>query len=627
LAKTPGKTKLGWKLLEMIYRFTLFACLSISVCSAQQFDHVEPPFWWVGMEQQNLQILFHNDDVDLSSFEVDLKYPGVQISDVTRVENKHFLFVTLTIDKSAAAGTLPVTFRSGKTSFRYSYSLLERSKDTNRHQGFSSADVIYLIMPDRFANGDTRNDNVKGMAEISDRTNGEGRHGGDLKGIANHLSYLKELGVTSVWLTPVLENNQKRTSYHGYSITDHYHVDARFGGNDAYLEFVNEAHAKGLKVVKDMVMNHIGSEHWLMKDLPEKGWIHGPEFTRTNYQANVASDPHRSKIDSDLLNDGWFDVSMPDLDQTRPLLATYLIQNTLWWIEYAGIDGIRMDTYPYPDKHFMARWAKAVTDQYPSFNIVGEVWLNNSVPATAYWQHGANNSDGYQSNLRTVTDFPLCFTVAQALNEPGGNETGLRRLYILLSQDFVYPNAGNNLIFLDNHDMTRFFLSVGRDLEKFKMGLTFLLTTRGIPEIYYGTELLMDGDGSHHPNVRKDFPGGWEGDPVNAFETGRTPHQKEAFEFIQRLLQWRKNNPAIHTGKLTHFIPYDNVYVYFRTNEKKKVMVIMNGSSTSAEIDLIRYKEAIGTLSVANEVTTGQRIILENGLSIPPKTAWVLELH
>jgi neopullulanase len=602
--------------------------LSGSFCHAQHFDHVEPPFWWVGMKNQQLQILFYNHDEDLSGFKVDIQYPGVQITEITKVGNEHYLFVTVQISESAKAGTLPVRFASGKKEFTYQYRLLNKTVSTSRHQGFTSADVIYLIMPDRFSNGDRLNDNAKGMYEISDRSNGEGRHGGDLKGIINHLDYLKDLGVTTLWLTPVLENNQKRTSYHGYSITDHYNVDQRFGGNDTYIEFVRAAHAHGLKVVKDMVMNHMGSEHWLNKDLPDNEWVHQfPQFTRTNYQGNVPSDPYRSIPDSKLLTDGWFDVSMPDLDQTKPLLATYLIQNTLWWIEYSGIDGIRMDTYPYPDKQFMAAWVRAVIDEYPQINVVGEIWLNNSIPATAYWQKGMKNADGYQSNLPTVTDFPLCFTVAQALNESGGNETGLRRLYTLLSQDFIYPAANNNLIFLDNHDMTRFYLSVGRDLQKFKMGLIFLLTTRGIPEIYYGTELLMDGDGAHHPNVRKDFPGGWKGDSVDAFASGKTPEQHEAFNFLRNLLKWRKNNSTIHVGKLIHYIPYDNVYVYFRIDNDKKVMVLMNGNRSSEKIDLSRFKELDNAATTANEVTTGRSMTLKSSLEIPARTAWIFELN
>jgi neopullulanase len=605
----------------------IFLLLSRAFCFAQDFDRVEPPSWWVGMKNQRLQILFYNDDEDLTTFKVDIRYPGVQVKEITKVENKHYLFVTMQISKSAKAGTLPIRFSSGKKEFIYQYPLLNKALATSRHQGFSSADVIYLIMPDRFSNADPSNDNVKAMYEMSDRANGEGRHGGDLKGIINHLDYLKDLGVTTLWLTPVLENNQKRTSYHGYSITDHYNVDERFGGNDAYVQFVQAAHAHGLKVVKDMVMNHMGSEHWLNKDLPNTDWVHQfPQFTRTNYQGNVPSDPYRSTPDAKLLNDGWFDITMPDLDQTKPILATYLIQNTLWWIEYSGIDGIRMDTYPYPDKHFMALWAKSITDEYPKLTIVGEVWLNTSIPATAYWQKGMKNAHSYQSNLPSVTDFPLCFTVAQALNEPEGNETGLRRLYTLLSQDFIYPAPNDNLIFLDNHDMTRFYLSVGRDLQKFKMGLVFLLTTRGVPEIYYGTELLMDGDGAHHPNVRKDFPGGWNGDPTDGFASGKTPEQQEAFNFLRNLLQWRKNNAVIHQGKLTHYIPYDNVYVYFRMNSDKKVMVVLNGNKSPEKIELSRFEELGEVAGTSNEVTTGRSMTLKNSLEIPANTAWIFEL-
>jgi neopullulanase len=336
----------------MTCRFVVTLLLCTNLSNAQQFDHVVPPFWWVELNNESVQIMFHNDDVNLHEFKVEIQYPGVRLVETLKVENNHYLFVTMSIDKSTRAGTVPIKFYNGKKSLTYQYSLLTRSKELDRHQGFTSADVIYLIMPDRFANGDVSNDDVKGMPDVADRKNGEGRHGGDLKGITNHLDYLKDLGVTSLWLTPVLQNNQKRTSYHGYSITDHYKIDERFGGNDSYLEFVKQAHAKGLKVIKDMVMNHIGSEHWLMKDLPDKEWIHQfTEFTRTNYQGHVPSDPHQSALDLKLFHDGWFDISMPDLEQTKPLLATYLIQNTIWWIEYSGIDGIRMDTYPYPDNN------------------------------------------------------------------------------------------------------------------------------------------------------------------------------------------------------------------------------------------------------------------------------------
>jgi neopullulanase len=606
---------------------SVFAFFTV-VSFAQQFDHVEPPFWWVGMSGETLEIMFHNDELNLAEFKVDVQYPGVTVLNVTGVENPHFLFVTLQIGSAARAGSLPVKLSSGKKSFVYPYELRTRSDDMGRNQGFNSADAIYLIMPDRFANGDLANDNVMGMVERANRDNPEGRHGGDLRGITSHLPYLKDLGITTIWLTPVLENNQPKTSYHGYSITDLYKVDPRFGGNDAYVQFIGESHAHGLKVVKDMVMNHLGSSHWLMKDLPEKNWIHQfPEFTRTNYQSNVPSDPHRTTSDLKELNNGWFDITMPDLNQKNERLATYLIQNTLWWIEFAGIDGIRMDTYPYPDKDFMARWAKRVLAEFPRFNIVGEVWLNNSVAATAYWQKGMINADGFQSNLPSVTDFPFCFTVAQALNEPRGYETGLRRLYVLLSQDFIYPNAAQNVTFVDNHDMSRFFFSVGADVAKYKMGMAFLLTTRGIPAIYYGTELLMQGDGGYHPDVRKDFPGGWPGDSHDAFQNGKSAEQVEAYDFLRKLLQWRKNNPVIHSGALHHYIPHDNVYVYFRSYGDERVMVILNGNGSAIELSLSRFGEMLQGFSAANNVLNNQTILLDASLKIDGKSALIYELR
>lgn len=592
------------------------------------FDHVEPPFWWIGMKTSTIQILFHNKSVNLSDYSAEIKFEGILLKEVKKVENPHYLFLTLEIAPNVSAGKIPIRFTSGKKSLTYEYELKNRSTDRNRIQGFNASDVVYLIMPDRFANGDPKNDSIPGMYEGAHRDKPESRHGGDIKGITDHLDFIKELGVTAIWLNPVLENNQKKSSYHGYAITDLYNVDRRFGGNTAYLDFINKSHQMGLKVIQDMVMNHIGNDHWLMHDLPEKTWIHQfPEFTRSNYQGNVVSDPYQTQYDAMRMNDGWFDNTMPDVNQENPLFATYLIQNTLWWIEYAGIDGIRMDTHPYPDKHFMSRWAKAVLDEYPSFNIVGEVWIN-SVATTAYWQKGMKNKDGYESNLPTVTDFPFCFTMPQALNEPTGWDTGMRRLYTLLSQDFIYPDPNNNLTFLDNHDMTRFFLSVNRDIRKLKMALTFLLTTRGIPQIYYGTELLMDGDGGYHPNVRLDFPGGWQGDSKNAFtKEGRTPEQNEIFDFMKTLLNWRKSQSVIHTGKLTHYIPEDNIYVYFRYNESRKIMVIMNGNTTAKSLDTSNFKESIGNAVGATDVVSGKKFSDLKMITIPEQTALVLELN
>jgi neopullulanase len=610
----------------MIYLMIFIHAVAAGQKKQKDFDHVEPPFWWIGMKNKSVQLLFHNAKQDISKYQPEISYEGVKISEVRLVENPHYLFVTLDIDASAEPGLLPITFNNGKKSITYSYELRVKSADQTRINGFNSSDVIYLIMPDRFANGDPSNDSIPGMFEGAHRAHGESRHGGDLKGISDHLDYIRDLGVTAVWLNPVLENNQRRASYHGYAITDLYNVDRRFGGNQAYVSFIQKSHGMGIKVIQDMVINHIGNEHWLMHDLPEKTWIHQfPEFTRSNYRGIVISDPYRSSSDEALMSNGWFDTTMPDVNQRSPLFATYLIQNTLWWIEYTGLDGIRMDTYPYPDKEFMAKWVRAVMNEYPKFNIVGEVWITN-VANTAYWQNDMVNSDNYQSYLPCVTDFPFCYAVPQALHEPGGSESGLARLYNLLAQDFLYPNANGNLTFLDNHDMTRFFLSCGRDINKFKMGLTFLLTTRGIPQLYYGTELLMDGDGGHHPNIRRDFPGGWKGDPQNAFtREGRTQEQNEAFDFMRTLLNWRKNEPVIHHGKLTHYIPNDNVYVYFRYNDKKTIMVIMNGNTTEKSLTLDRFSENIKGFKTATNVLTNESVDL-TVLSIKAQTAVVLEL-
>jgi glycosidase len=616
------------QILMLAFTLMVMVCIPVAGQTKKQpdFHHVEPPNWWIGMKNTSVQILFHNSQQDIASYKLNVSYEGVSVKEVKTVDNLHYLFVTLDISPSAKAGKIPLTFTSGKKTISYQYEIRDKSTAKNRIQGFNSSDVLYLIMPDRFANGDPKNDSIAGMLEGVHRDKGEKRHGGDLKGISDHLDYIKNLGVTAIWLNPVLENNQKRSSYHGYAITDLYNVDRRFGGNTEYLSFINKSHESGMKVIQDMVMNHIGNDHWLMHDAPEKNWVNQwPEFTRSNYQGNVISDPYQSKFDADKMSNGWFDTSMPDVNQKNPLFATYLIQNTLWWIEYAGLDGIRMDTQPYPDKEFMSQWGKVVLDEYPSFNIVGEVWIN-AIPTTAYWQKGMVNKDGYQSNLPTVTDFPFCFTVPQALNEGTGWDTGMRRLYTLLSQDFLYPDANHNLTFLDNHDMTRIFRLLGNDMNKLKMALTFMLTTRGIPQLYYGTELLMDGDGGHHPNIRLDVPGGWAGDKTNAFtREGRSAGQNDIYDFMSKLLTWRKGEEVIHKGKLTHYIPEDNIYVYFRYNKEKTIMVIMNANLQAKSLDVTRFKVNLGNSQQARNIMTEENVNLSS-LTLPPATAWVLEL-
>jgi glycosidase len=614
--------------LRLAFCLLLYTIFQASAVAQKiTLSHVEPAFWWVGMKNPSLQVLVHGPNISQAA--VSMTYPGVTLTGVDKVENPNFLFLNLQITSGAQAGKIPVVFKMGKKSLTYTYELRQKSSNQNRIQGFSPADVIYLIMPDRFANGNPKNDTLPGMFQGTHRDQPFGRHGGDLKGVSDHLDYIKDLGMTAIWLNPVLENNQRSESYHGYAITDLYKVDRRFGSNDEYVALIDKCHQMGMKVVQDMVANHIGIEHWLMKDMPEKSWIHDSQAKEpmlTNYRTGMPSDPYVSETDLKKMTDGWFVPWMPDVNQTNEKFATYLIQNSLWWIEYAGIDGIRMDTYPYPDKAFMARYAQALKEEYPKFNLVGESWIN-SVPMTAYWQKGFVGKDGYQTQLPSVTDFPFYFTALQALNEDGGWDIGLARLYMLLGQDFVYPNPNDNLTFLDNHDLTRFFRSVNRDLAKFKLGLALLLTTRGTPQIYYGTELLMDGDGAVHPDVRKDFPGGWPSDATNAFtREGRTKDQNEAYDFLKKLLDWRKTKPVVYNGKLMHYLPEDNVYVYFRYTNTESVMVILNGSSQEKTLDTKRFSERMTGFTQARDIISGQSLPALNSIKVPAKTAMVLEL-
>lgn len=612
-------------------KFLLLGCLLFILLqkSQAQFTRVEPAFWWIGFKNPEVEVLFYHKELNLSNFQPKVQSESVVVKRITRTENPRYVFLNLEILPTAKPGVVPISFSDGKRTLSYQYELKSRSTAKNRAQGFNSSDVIYLIMPDRFANGDTKNDSLSGFFQGVHRDQPFGRHGGDLKGISDHLDYIKGLGVTAIWLNPVLENNQKRESYHGYAITDLYKVDQRFGSNDDYLNFVNKSHALGLKVIQDMVMNHIGNLGWLVKDLPSKNWIHQfPIHTASNYRSTVIMDPYRSSNDEKIMSDGWFDTTMADVDQQDPLFAKYLIQNSIWWIEYAGIDGIRMDTYPYPDKNFMSRWCKELLTEYPSFNIVGEVWIND-VAGTAYWQSGVKNADGYQSLLPSVTDFPLYFAMEKAFTEPAGWNNGLTRLYELLGRDFSYTNPQTNVIFIDNHDTPRFFHTVGKDLNKLKMAWVFLLTTRGIPQLYYGTEILEDGDYSIHPTVRRDFPGGWDGDVVNAFSgSGIALEQLEATAYLKKLLSWRKQKEVIHTGKLRHYIPKDNVYVYFRYNEQGEViMVVLNGNDKPMSVATDRFSEAMGGKKHAKNPLTGEVLNNIDKIVVAPFTALILELE
>jgi neopullulanase len=615
------------KKIKVIRLLTLSLLMVIisGIAAAQKIDRIEPPSWFTGMKEPTVQLMVYGKGI--GSFNVTADYQGVKVTTLVKTENPNYLFVNLNISSEALPGDIKLIFTSGKLKLTHNYPLLAHPSWTAK--GFNSSDVIYLLMPDRFSNGDPANDNIEGMVEKADRTNPNGRHGGDLKGISDHLDYIKDLGVTGIWLNPFLENNQPSFSYHGYSITDLYRVDPRYGSNEEFRNLVSEAHGKGLKLVMDMIFNHIGSGHWWMKDLPSADWVHQfGSFTRTTYRASTWMDPYAAKSDAEVMEKGWFDNTMPDLNQNNPLVETYLTQNSLWWIAFFGIDGIRMDTYPYPEKNMMSRWAKRMTDEFPGFFIVGEVWYQQEA-LTAYWALNKINSDGYQSNLPSVTDFPLSLATHSAFNEPDGWTEGVAKFYFVLSQDFLYPDPFRNVIFLDNHDLPRFFTQTGKRPDIYKMALSFILTTRGIPQFYYGTEIVMEGDKNQGDGyLRKDFPGGWIGDTRNAF-TGQDLNstEKEAYAFTKKLLNWRKGKEVIHEGKLKQFIPENNLYVYFRYNDSESVMVILNNSETETRtITKERYLEAMKDYSHGTEVITGTQINDLTRFEIAPKTSMIIEL-
>ncbi len=614
----------------MTPRYTLFFLLLLPLSIFSQntvVEKVEPPFWWTGFKNTDLQLLVYGRNIASSSVTVD--YPGFVLKKVHKVENPNYLFLDLTISSGARPGIATIQFKAkDKVVGKYLYELKARKKGSAQRKSFTSHDVIYLLMPDRFANGETSNDFSAGMAEQLNRSNLDGRHGGDIKGIMDHLDYFQDLGVTALWINPLLENNQEKYSYHGYSTTDYYLVDPRFGTNEDYLKLSDALHLRGIKLIKDMIFNHCGSGHWWMKDLPSAEWINQwPEFTRTNYRASTFTDPYASQADSNFFVRGWFDLTMPDLNQANPYLKNYLIQNSIWWIEYAGLDGIRQDTYPYPFKEMMAEWCKRLNDEYPEFNIVGECWLN--YPASvAYWQKGSVNKDGYESSLPTVFDFPLYDALNKAFQEPESWNTGIVRLYEILAQDFSYPNPDNLVVFADNHDVGRFLDMQNSDIRKQKMAMAFILTTRGIPQIYYGTEILMSaGTDKGDASRRKDFPGGWAGDPQNAFtEVGRTKAQSDMYNYLKKLIHWRNSNEVVHTGKFRHFIPADGIYVYFRYNTKSTVMVVINNNEAEKNIETGRYNEFLKNFKSGNEIISGKKLDDLSKLTVPGKSVVIIEL-
>ncbi|ALW84220.1 alpha-amylase [Hymenobacter sedentarius] len=585
---------------------------------------IDPTFWWVGMKNPKLQLLVHSPGIGASTATL-ATYPGVRVEGVQKVESPNYLVVNLNIGPNAKPGQLKLTFQGAKK-LSYAYELRARNQDPQRTQGLSQADFIYMLMPDRFSNGDPKNDVVKGtrVNHIA-RDSMYARHGGDIKGIQNHFAYFKQLGATAIWPTPLVENDMPKASYHGYAVTDCYKIDPRYGTNAEYVQFVKAAHANGLKVVQDIVLNHWGSYHHLFLDKPGEDWFHKfPSFTRSNYNAFALNDPYASKRDYQLFNDGWFDTTMPDVNQGNPLVATYLIQNFLWWVESTGLDGYRIDTYPYSDPQFLMAWGKAIAEEYPKLALFGEAWEGTEAEQAFFAQNIFPPVNGFKSNLPGVLDFQICFAISDALKTENGD---LSKLYHALQGDWLYVDATRNVPFLDNHDMSRFYSVVGEDFNKFKTGMAWLLTLRGTPQLYYGTEVLMKNFSNPDGKVREDFPGGWAGDKTNYFAT-RSGQAGEAFDYVSKLANYRKTHPVLSSGKLMQFIPQDGVYTYFRYNDAGEcVMVIANNTKDAKKVDGTRFAERFAGFTSGQEVVSGATISDLKTLQVPAHTAWVVELR
>ena len=625
---------------------------TLTMNAAVKIDRIEPTDWYVGLKDASLQLMVYGKDIKTADVTTD--YPGVKIDSLVRLDSPNYLLVYMNV-KDAQPGTMTLLFQQGKQKKKVNYTLKAREKKGEERYGFSNADVLYMLMPDRFASGRTDNDQIKGLRPYkNDRTQPSLRHGGDLEGIRQHLDYFKELGVTALWFTPVLENDSPdhgtQSTYHGYATTNYYRVDPRFGSNEEYRQLCDEAHAKGLKIVMDMIFNHSGYEHPWTHDMPSKDWLNTPEwlspenqanavemktmdgaakvndkYLQTSYKLTPVVDPYASKIDLHETVDGWFVPTMPDLNQRNPHVIKYLIQNSIWWIETVGIDGIRMDTYPYADRDAMAQWMKIIGEEYPNFNTVGETWVTE--PAyTAAWQKDSKLSEK-NSYLPTVMDFAFYDRINQAKNE----ETdawwnGFNRIYNNFVYDYLYPNPSNVMAFLENHDTDR-FLGEGKDTVALKQALALLLTVNRTPQLYYGTEVLMNGtkhitDG----NVRKDFPGGFPGDTKNCFtREGRTQAENAMFDWLSRLLHWRQGNDVITRGKQTQFIPFNGIYVVARQYNGKTVLTILNGNHKQADMQLDRYAEVIGNTTAAKDVITGRTVKLDKKLSLKSRQTLILE--
>lgn len=606
-----------------------FTATILSLVSTAQVPVLYPTNWWTGMKWNKVQVLVHGSGASFNAQQVSLSYPGVKLEKVSRLENPHYYALDLVIAATAKPGTVKINFTAnGKTTVA-DWPLKPRRAGIGKKfaQGVTSSDLVYLLMPDRFSNGDESNDRVAGMKDQSlNRDSMYDRHGGDLQGVINHLDYLQDLGVTTVWMTPVLENDMPNRTEHGYAITEHYKVEPRFGGNDAYKKLSDALHQRGMKLMQDAVYNHVGIHHITVVDKPMKDWLHEwPKFTQTTYKDQVLFDPYAAPSQYKQMADGWFTGQMPDMNQHNPYVANFLIQHALWSVEEFGVDGWRIDTYPYNDLSFMNRCNKALYDEYPSITLFGETWVHG-VPNQSFFCEN-NYVTGFKSNLQATTDFQLLFYGIQpAVNEKFGWTEGVNKLYTTAAQDFLYKDPMREVIFLDNHDLPRFYSVVNEDTAKYKIALSWLLTFRGVPQMYYGMEHLMTGFTNPDGNVRFDFKGGWKNDSANKFtESGRTAKENNIFNHIKTLANFRKTSSAIKTGKLMQFSPDDGLYVYFRYDAKQTVMCVMNTNEKEKEVELSgKFGDRTKGFSAAYDVIRQKD--LGNNFKVGGKEMLVLEL-
>jgi glycosidase len=604
----------------------VFVAAALAPGHAQNYriDHLEPPSWWTGMQHKQVQLMVHGTGI--ADLDPRIEYPGVRIDSVTRVANRNYLFIDLTVSEQAKPGRFDITFRNAGANIKYSYELMAREAGSAQRKGFDGSDAIYQIMPDRFANGVPSNDSPPAMADKANRGFGGGRHGGDIQGVIDHLDYIAKLGFTQLWPTPLVENDMPDYSYHGYAATDHYKIDARYGSNEDFRRLSAEARKKGIGIIQDVVLSHIGTGHWWMKDMPTPDWTnYAGKFVPTAHHRVSVQDKYGAEADRQNFTRGWFGPNMPDLNQTNPLVATHLIQNNIWWIEYAGLSGLRIDTYGYSDGAFLTKYTRRLMAEYPKLNMVGEEW-HKSPAVVSHWQRGKVNFDGYVSSLPSLMDFPMMYAMRTALTD---KDAGFNEVYETLSLDYLYPEPGNLVLFEGNHDISRMYSVVGEDFDLYKMALAYTMTMPRIPQFYYGTEILMTSatKARDDASYRHDFPGGWAGDKINAFTgAGLTQKQRDAQAFVAQLVNWRKSQPVIHHGKMMQFGPENDTWVYFRYNDTKKVMVAFNKNAKPAALPTARFQEILKGASAGVDALTGKTFDLSATLTLPARSAVILEI-